>query len=186
MPKKGKRMISSLGPCRVIDLNILGQKVLVELESGKTVFVPVEELKTLQEAQAEAEAEEEQTLEDIDAPEELWESDDPSALEELEKKSGGEKPGRPGPKTANQERAKEKSDKKSSSEEEQQRAKRKRGRRKRRPGDKPQQGASPERTGTGQPDKKQPEEGKGPQPPAGTKPHSKRSRKRKRKKKTTT
>jgi hypothetical protein len=91
MPKKGKRMVSPSGLCRIIDLNILGRKALVELESGKTMFVAVDDLKTQDAAMAEqadacAAMEEPENLN-----EEILESDDPSLLEKM----GNPKPGAP-------------------------------------------------------------------------------------------
>ncbi len=182
MPKKGKKMISAHGPCRVIDLNILARKVLVELESGKTVFVPVDELKTLQEAQAEEEAE--QTLDDIEAPEEIWESDDPSALEKLEKKAMHEKTARNHSREVKKPEAPgEQTEKKrpAGREQQEQKSRRKRGKKKK---DNAQPKTGPQQK-TAQDKQAGQEKAPDMQPPPGTKPHSKRSRKRKRKKKTT-
>jgi cell fate regulator YaaT (PSP1 superfamily) len=93
MPKKGKRMVSPVGPCRIIDLNILGRKALVELESGKTTFIAVDDLKTQDEAQAEMDAcaamEESEGVN-----EEILESDDPSVLEKMEAGGGRPRPDR--------------------------------------------------------------------------------------------
>ncbi|MFO8056453.1 MAG: stage 0 sporulation family protein [bacterium] len=187
MPKKGKKMVCSHGPCRVIDLNILARKVLVEIESGKTVFVPVDELKTLQEAQAEEEAEE--TLDELEAPEEIWESDDPSMLEKLEKADHGRSAEKSRQKDTDSSRQRQESPKsgeerKGQGQETQHRPGRKRGKTSGKQGEKQKQET---RTRQQPPSDKgqQPENGKEKQPPAGSKPHSKRSRKRKRKKKST-
>lgn len=93
LPKKGKRMVSPHGPCRVLDLNILARKVLIEIESGKTMFVSVDELKTVGEAQAEADAC--AGLEEgDDLNEEILDSDDPRVLEKMEKREAPSRPAR--------------------------------------------------------------------------------------------
>ena len=94
MPKKGKRMVSPVGPCRIIDLNILGRKALVELESGKTMFVSVDDLKTQNEAMAE-QADANAAMEENDGiNEEVLESDDPALLEKMDQpRPGATQPG---------------------------------------------------------------------------------------------
>jgi len=85
LPKKGKFLECAEGPCKVIDLNILQRKALVELESGKTSFVPVEELRKPGEEPYESpDTEEDEETMDRD----MLESDDPEVLERI---SEGEK-----------------------------------------------------------------------------------------------
>ena len=45
MPKRGKTISCSDGPCKVIDLNILTRKIMVELESGKNIFIHVDDIR---------------------------------------------------------------------------------------------------------------------------------------------
>lgn len=91
MPKKGKCFQCSQGNCRVVDLNILTQKVMVELESGKITSVPVTELRKLDRAPEGAPAQETEEEEELS---DLMESDDPTVLEKMEKK-GEDRPRRP-------------------------------------------------------------------------------------------
>jgi len=90
MPKKGKQVSCKYGPCRVIDLNILCRQALCELESGKVIFIPADELLPAGQAPEGgfAPLEDEETG---DINEEILNSDDPEALEKVmaarEKKS---------------------------------------------------------------------------------------------------
>lgn len=79
MPKKGKTLRCNDGPCRIIDLNILAAKVLVELESGKTMFIPAAELRPLDQLDPILP---EPKDEPAEADEDLLNSDDPNALEQ--------------------------------------------------------------------------------------------------------
>ncbi len=90
MPKKGKLMTSHQGPCRIIDLNILAETALVELESGKTVFLPADQLFPPGK-EPPAPEEDESTMDGIDSS--LLESDDPSVLEKIGSREAP-KPGR--------------------------------------------------------------------------------------------
>ncbi len=78
MPRKGKRLECPHGPCKVVDLNILAEKVLVELESGKTMFVKADELYPPGQEPPPS-PEEEQEEEDLGT--EVLESDDPQMIE---------------------------------------------------------------------------------------------------------
>jgi cell fate regulator YaaT (PSP1 superfamily) len=94
MPKKGKNLRCDAGCCRVIDLNILSAKVLVELESGKTMFVPAAELRPLD--QPDQKPAPEPPVEEV-SDDEILESDDPRVLEKMESQARPSRPERTRP-----------------------------------------------------------------------------------------
>ncbi len=88
MPKKGKSMVCRHGECRVLDLDILAGKVLVEIENGKTETIAVDKLWAPGE-----EPPPDVFEDDVDLDDEMLESDDPSVLERI---GGGRQNGRKG------------------------------------------------------------------------------------------
>ena len=188
MPKKGKLMNCVHGPCKVIDLNILARQVLVEVEGGKTYFLPVDQVVRPGEEVPVPEEDEDAMLDDA-----ILDSDDPMALERAssprERKPERGKQGRPDRGRDSRDRGKPQDRKKAESKgRPPDKRKPRKGKPQQKEGPQPPKGTMPVPAGAkrpGQPDQKNRKEA-GPRQDSGqqeNKPSGKSRRRRRRKKK---